>query len=191
MDTHYSLKIFFRNLTSFFSEWYIKSWYEKKNETVCLSIEFSFFSRNTIIGNYTNRVIYIVSNVCVISPTCIIKVDKQLRRPSSRSRQSSKVLTSIFNAVKFEDLQLVDDKSEVHSVDRWLSSQKFNLISCLHKDKIKANVVERFSGNVGVVVIFLTSTVRHVIYSVRSLRIVLSSVHRQKKTRKMCLLTYV
>jgi hypothetical protein len=51
----------------------------------------------------------------------------------------------------------------------------------LHKEKIKANIVERVSGSGGVV-LALISIRRHVICSVRSLRrVVLSSVHRQKK----------
>jgi hypothetical protein len=42
--------------------------------------------------------------------TWIISVDKQSRRPSRRKRQSSKLSTIIFNVVKVEDMQLVDDK---------------------------------------------------------------------------------
>ncbi len=90
-----------------------------------------------------------------------------------------KLFTLIFNTVKVDDFQFVDDNSKVQIVDRWKNWQKFNLISPLHNDKIKANIVERFSGSGGGIVLSLTSILRLVICSVRSLwRVVLSSVHK-------------
>ena len=49
----------------------------------------------------------IVEEIWVI---LIINVDKQFRRPSRRSRQSSIMSTLIFKLVKIEDLKLGDDK---------------------------------------------------------------------------------
>ena len=51
---------------------------------------------------------FMYSNSQDMHDTLIINVDKQSRRPSRRQRQSSKVLTFIFNLVKLEDVQYVD-----------------------------------------------------------------------------------
>jgi uncharacterized Tic20 family protein len=50
----------------------------------------------------------IVADVCSIVLILTINIDKKMKRPSRRQRQSSKVFTYIFNVVNVEDLKSYD-----------------------------------------------------------------------------------
>jgi hypothetical protein len=74
-------------------------------------------------------VLSIFDDVSLIFIISIINIDKCLRRPSRRYRQSSKVYRVITNLVRHEDTQVVDGK---------LQNENSVYLSICHRSKVKS-----------------------------------------------------